>query len=94
MALDPRTPVLVGYGQVNQRDENPDGEPVELMEAAARAAASPAALAAVDAVRIVNLLSVNYRDPGLLLARRIGAPDASRSVACPTSPSLSVASAV
>ncbi|MCB0930068.1 MAG: acetyl-CoA acetyltransferase [Mycolicibacterium insubricum] len=77
MALDPRTPVLVGYGQVNQRDENPDGEPVELMEAAARAAASPAALAAVDAVRIVNLLSVNYRDPGLLLARRIGAPDAS-----------------
>ncbi|MCV7079963.1 hypothetical protein H7H37_00020 [Mycolicibacterium insubricum] len=36
MALDPRTPVLVGYGQVNQRDENPGGEPVELMEAAVR----------------------------------------------------------
>ena len=29
MSLDPRTPVLVGYGQVNQYDENPGGEPVE-----------------------------------------------------------------
>lgn len=76
MSLDPRTPVLVGYGQVNQHDENPGSEPVDLMEAAARAAADPRVLEAVDAVRIVNLLSVRYRDPGLLLAQRIGAPDA------------------
>jgi acetyl-CoA C-acetyltransferase len=76
MPLDPRTPVLVGYGQVNQYDENPGGEPVDLMEAAARAAADARVLEAVDAVRIVNLLSVRYRDPGLLLAQRIGAPDA------------------
>ncbi|MEB3030661.1 acetyl-CoA acetyltransferase [[Mycobacterium] nativiensis] len=76
MALNPRTPVLVGYGQVNQRDENPAAEPLDLMEAATRAAADANVLEAVDAVRIVNLLSVRYRDPGLLLAQRIGAPDA------------------
>ena len=68
--------MLVGYGQVNQYDENPDREPVDLMEAAAREAADARVLEAVDAVRIVNLLSVRYRDPGLLLAQRIGAPDA------------------
>lgn len=76
MPLDPRTPVLVGYGQVNQYDENPDSEPVDLMEAAAREAADARVLEAVDAIRIVNLLSVRYRDPGLLLAQRIGAPAA------------------
>ncbi|MBU9765255.1 acetyl-CoA acetyltransferase [Mycobacterium sp. TNTM28] len=74
--LDPRTPVLVGYGQVNQRDENPDVEPVDLMVAAARAAADPRVLEAVDAVRVVNLLSWHYRDPGLLLAQRIRAAQA------------------
>ncbi|OBJ43956.1 acetyl-CoA acetyltransferase [Mycolicibacterium mucogenicum] len=76
MPLDPRTPVLVGYGQVNQYDENPGGEPVDLMEAAAREAADARVLEAVDAVRIVNVFSLRYRDPGLLLAQRIGAPGA------------------
>ena len=32
----PRTPVLVGYGQVNQHDEDPGVEPIDLMVAAAR----------------------------------------------------------
>jgi acetyl-CoA C-acetyltransferase len=73
MALDPRTPVLVGYGQVNQRDERPDVEPVDLIEAAARAAADARVLEAVDSVRVVNLLSWRYRDPGLLVAQRIRA---------------------
>ena len=72
-ALDPRTPVLVAVGQVNQRDESPDTEPVDLMAAAAREAADPRVLAAVDSVRVVNLLSWRYRDPGLLVAQRIGA---------------------
>lgn len=36
MPIDPRTPVLVGYGQVNQHTENPGVEPVDLMVAAAR----------------------------------------------------------
>ncbi len=76
MSFDPRTPVLVGYGQVNQYDENPGGEPVGLMEAAAREAADARVLESVDAVRIVNVFSLRYRDPGLLLAQRIGAPDA------------------
>ncbi|MDF3339463.1 acetyl-CoA acetyltransferase [Mycolicibacterium septicum] len=76
MSLDPRTPVLVGYGQVNQREESATTEPVDLMEQAARVAADPRVLEAVDAVRIVNLLSWRYRDPGLLLAQRVGAGDA------------------
>ena len=76
MTIDPRTPVLVGYGQVNQREESATTEPVDLMERAARAAADPRVLAAVDSVRVVNLLSWRYRDPGLLLAQRIGAGSA------------------
>ena len=76
MSLDPRTPVLVGVGQVNQREESPHTEPVDLMASAAREAADPRLLQAVDSVRVVNLLSWRYRDPGLLLAGRIGAGDA------------------
>ncbi len=76
VTIDPRTPVLVGYGQVNQRESDPSVEPVDLMEAAARAAADPRVLEAVDSVRIVNLLSWRYRNPGLLLAQRIRAGDA------------------
>ena len=80
MTIDPRTPVLVGYGQVNQHDERPRVEPVDLMVAAARAAADPRVLEAVDSVRIVNLLSWRYRDAGLLLAQRISAANAEHAV--------------
>jgi acetyl-CoA C-acetyltransferase len=77
MLVDPRTPVLVGYGQVNHREprepEENTVEPVDLMAAAARQAADPRVLEAVDAIRVVNLLSARYRDPGLLLGQRIGA---------------------
>lgn len=76
MTLDPRTPVLIGGGQINQRGEEPDTEPVDLMARAAREAADPRVLAAVDSIRVVNLLSWRYRDPGRLLGARIGAPDA------------------
>jgi acetyl-CoA C-acetyltransferase len=76
MSLDPRTPVLIGAGQVNQRTEAPDVEPVDLISAAAREAADPRVLAALDSIRVVNLLSWRYRDPGLLVGQRIGAPDA------------------
>src|SRR5918997_184052 len=75
--MDPRTPVLVGYGQVNQHQERPEVEPVDLMVEAARAAADPRVLEAVASVRVVNLLSWRYRDPGLLLAQRIRAHTAS-----------------
>ena len=75
MAVDSRTPVLIGYGQINQHDPTPDDtlEPVDLMAAAARRAAEPKVLAAVDAIRVVNLFSAYYRDPGRLLGQRIGA---------------------
>jgi acetyl-CoA C-acetyltransferase len=77
MHIDPRTPVLIGYGQLNHH-EDPDAqenakEPVDLMAAAARQAADPRVLEAVDTIRVVNLFSARYRDPGLLLAQRIGA---------------------
>jgi len=74
--MDPRTPVLVCYGQVNQHEDKPEVEPVDLMVSAARAAADPRVLEAVDSVRVVNLLSWRYRDPGLLVAQRIRANDA------------------
>lgn len=69
--------MLIGYGQVNHRDEiDPDTrsvEPVDLMAAAARQAADARVIAAVDSIRVVNILSAHYRDPGLLLGQRIGA---------------------
>ncbi|MGK2881713.1 MAG: acetyl-CoA acetyltransferase [Mycobacterium sp.] len=73
MSVDPRTPVLVGFGQVNQRDDVDPVEPVALMAAAARGGIGARVLEAVDAIRIVNLLSWHYRDPGLLLGQLIGA---------------------
>ncbi|WP_077089317.1 acetyl-CoA acetyltransferase [Mycobacterium rhizamassiliense] len=79
MPLDPRTPVLIGFGQVNHRDEiDPETrsvEPVDLMVAAARQAADSKVFEAVDSVRIVNVLSAHYRDPGLLLGQRLGCSD-------------------
>jgi acetyl-CoA C-acetyltransferase len=76
MSVDSRTPVLVGYGQINHREDAADEntvEPVDLMAAAARQAAEPRVLEAVDVIRVVNLFSARYRDPGLLLGQRIGA---------------------
>jgi acetyl-CoA C-acetyltransferase len=79
MSVDPRTPVLIGYGQVNHRGEiDPQTrsvEPVDLMAAAARQAVDSNVLEVVDSIRIVNVLSARYRDPGLLLGERIGATD-------------------
>jgi len=77
MTVDPRTPVLIGCGQVNHHDEiDPETrsvEPVDLMAAAARQAADPRVIEAIDSIRVVNVLSAHYRDPGLLLGQRIGA---------------------
>ena len=79
MSLDPRTPVLVGGGQINGHD---GAEPVDLMAAAARAAAAEAGserlLEQVDTVWVVRLLSWRYRDPGLLVAERVGAASSLR----------------
>src|ERR1700753_3277221 len=76
MPVNPTTPVLVGYGQINYRHrgepQHPRG-PRDLMVSAAREAADARVLEAVDSIRVVNLLSVHYRDPALLLGQRIGA---------------------
>ena len=78
MPVDPRTPVIVGGGQVNQRVE-PEAaeEPVALMAEAARRAEADAGagglLAGVESVRVVAQLSRRYPDPGALVAERIGA---------------------
>ncbi len=73
MTVDPKTPVLIGYGQGNQHEVRADVEPVDLMAAASRQAAAPRVLEAVDSIRVVNLFSAHYRDPGLLLGQSIGA---------------------
>ena len=74
MPLNPTMPVLVAHGQVNHREpaEGNTLEPVDLMVAAARDAADARVLEAVDSIRVVNLLSVYYRDPALLLGQRLG----------------------
>lgn len=76
MPVDPKTPVLIGYGQVNHRNEvhpdRPSIEPLDLMITASRQAADDRVLEAVDSIRVVNILSAHYRNPGLLLGERLG----------------------
>lgn len=79
MAVDPRTPVLIGAGQVNQRDDDETVDPVELMVSAAREAAPARVLESVDSVRVISTLSWRYRDAGLLVGQRIGASDVATS---------------
>ena len=78
--LDPRTPVLIGAGQLSHRVDRGEAplEPVDLIAEALRRAATDtgvgsAALRGADAVHIVSLLSWRYRDPGRLVAERLGA---------------------
>lgn len=75
--LDPRTPVLVGAGQVTHRD-GPVPSPLELMVQAAGAAAADAGsggnvlLARAGSVAVVDLFSWPVGDPGAALARALG----------------------
>jgi acetyl-CoA C-acetyltransferase len=80
-ALDPRLPVLVGVGQLNQRvDLGADPlEPVDLMVEALRRASTDAGtespgsiLTGADTVGVVSVLSWRYRDPAALVAERLG----------------------
>ena len=79
MGLDPRTPVLIGGGQLNQRVDRgePALEPVDLIVEALRRAGDDtgigmAAVTGADSVRVVSLLSWRYRDPAALVAERLG----------------------
>src|SRR5689334_4733617 len=80
MAVDPRTPVLVGAGQAQQRVEDPSAalEPIDLLAVAVRAAdadtgAPGSLLGRVDTIAVIDALSWKYPDPGALLGRRLGA---------------------
>jgi acetyl-CoA C-acetyltransferase len=80
MAVDPRTPVLVGVGQTQQRVDDPTRalEPIDLLADAVHAAdldsgARRSLLAAIDTVAVIDMLSWKYPNPGALLARRVGA---------------------
>jgi len=75
---DDRAPILVGAGQLTQRDVALEAalEPVAMMAATARAAADDAGggarlLAAVDSLAVVNVLSCPYGNAPRLLAERL-----------------------
>ena len=76
--MHPRTVVLVGAGQFQQRTGDPAValEPMAMMAAATELAAEDAGttklLAQIDSIRVVKG-SWPYRDPGRLIAGRIGA---------------------
>jgi len=77
MTIDPRTPVLIGTGQVVQRAEGLDDarDPVAMMVEAITLAASDAGLSSVpnpDAIRVVSLLSWKYGNPAHFIAEDLG----------------------
>ncbi len=80
-ALDPRTPIIVGAAQLNDRDHG--SEPVDLMtrsvDAALADSSSSTLRDCIDAVRVVWGVWP-YADPGRLVADRIGATTARSSV--------------
>jgi acetyl-CoA C-acetyltransferase len=76
---DDRTPILVGAGQLTQRDVAPAEalEPLAMMEVVARRAADDAGagaalLARVDSLAVVNVFCWPYANPPRLLAERLG----------------------
>ena len=79
MALDPRTPVIVGVAQTLRRPEDPAATtpPVDMMADALRLAADDSGAGAdlvsrADSVRVAAVLSWRYSDPGALVAERLG----------------------
>jgi acetyl-CoA C-acetyltransferase len=86
MNCDPRSPVLVGAGQLLQRVEDPAAarEPLALMieaaERAAKDAAAPGLLGALDSIRIPRGVW-DYANPAALLRERFGVPRAETGLA-------------
>ena len=80
--LDPRTPVIIGAGQLNDRDYG--SEPIDLMARSTEAALADTGAAeqvrsAIGAVRVVWGIWP-YADPGRLVAEAIGTPDARTTI--------------
>jgi acetyl-CoA C-acetyltransferase len=77
MALDPRTPVIIGTGQFLQHSDSPADamDPVAMMVEAIQIAARDAGLSGVptpDAIRVVGLLAWNYGNPAHFIAKDLG----------------------
>jgi acetyl-CoA C-acetyltransferase len=76
--VDPRTPVIVGIGQVTQLRGSGTASPLELMTDAARMATDDAGpngaslLRRVQSVGLVDVFSWPVPDPGALLAAELG----------------------
>jgi acetyl-CoA C-acetyltransferase len=76
VAVDPRTPVIAGVGQVTvTAGDSP--EPLDLLAWAARRAEADSGgrglLAAADAICVVNILTRRYGDPGAEVGTLVGA---------------------
>lgn len=86
MDCDPRSPVLVGAGQLLQRVEDPAAarEPLSLMievaERAAEDAGAPRLLGALDSIRVPRGVW-DYANPAALLRERFGVPQAETGLA-------------
>lgn len=83
--LDPTTPVIVGVGQLVQRDPGPDGDhPAALSAEALRRAEADAGvaglLASADAVYAVASVSWQYGDQAAAVAEAVGAHPATTVV--------------
>jgi acetyl-CoA C-acetyltransferase len=82
MALDPRTPVIIGVGQfVNRVDDgddlrSPDELMVEALRVAEHDAGSPGCSARADVIGAVPVMTWRYKDPGRLVADAVGATTA------------------
>jgi acetyl-CoA C-acetyltransferase len=79
-SVDPRTPVVVGAGQLSRRPSSFDDaiEPADMMAEALRLAqddskATASLLERADSVRTIGVLSWRYADPAGEVARRVGA---------------------
>jgi acetyl-CoA C-acetyltransferase len=74
--VNPRTPVVVGVGQVSQRTDPASARsPIELLHDAARAAGDDAGhglLDRTDTIAVVHIVSWPYPDPGAFVARKLG----------------------
>ncbi|HEY4607609.1 MAG TPA: hypothetical protein VIH06_00340, partial [Ilumatobacteraceae bacterium] len=77
MAVDPRAPVIVGVGQIAQHTDNLDDalDPSLLMCSAIGNATVDAGLRSIpnpQSIRVVNLLTWRYGDPGYVIAQQLG----------------------
>lgn len=77
MAVNVRTPVIIGVGQMLQRVDDPLSAlaPAPFIAQAVRAAVTDAGLSstpAADSVRVVSFLSWRYRDPARFIASELG----------------------